>query len=163
MKGNFPNPYNYDVKETEKFLVGDCFGDRTKDDVVRSHTAIVSRATHGSTWLAAFKRKEYLHMEAEVGEMQVHAHMDFCCRLPIFRSLSITMLKDVVEHMSVAEFHRGDTIFQQGAESGTIYFIIEGSVELVKEVQSEAPKLLSLAENALTATLPKDDSKSNVG
>eukprot|EP00959_Pyramimonas_sp_CCMP1952_P401339 8409390-Pyramimonas_sp.AAC.1 len=94
---------------------------------VRSHTAIVSRKELGCTWLATFNRGEFLHMDAEVTEAQVHAHMDFCCRIPIFRALTYKALKDVVEHMTMVEYRRGDQIFNQGTESNTIYFIVEGT------------------------------------
>ncbi len=54
--------------------------------------------------------------------------MDFCCRLPLFRKMSVQDLEEIVVHMTVQEYALGDVIFHQNAEPTTVCFVMEGTV-----------------------------------
>jgi signal-transduction protein with cAMP-binding, CBS, and nucleotidyltransferase domain len=54
--------------------------------------------------------------------------MDFCCRLPLFRKMSVQDLEEIVAHMTMQEYARGDVIFLQNTEPTTVCFVMEGTV-----------------------------------
>jgi hypothetical protein len=70
--------------------------------------------------------------------VELRASCDLACRLAVFRLISIRELLSLAEQMEVCTLPKGATVVSQGDDPYYVYFVIEGEVELVRDIGGEA-------------------------
>jgi cAMP-dependent protein kinase regulator len=65
-------------------------------------------------------------------------------RIPIFSQLSGEELLSMVEHLELKVFQRGEVIIQEGQSSGFMFAIVEGSVEVVQQLETGGERTVAL-------------------
>ncbi|KAG1673781.1 hypothetical protein FOA52_002350, partial [Chlamydomonas sp. UWO 241] len=78
---------------------------------------------------AAYRRA--MEMQTEISELQ---SVDACCRLPFLRHTPLKELFKLSRHLRRMTCLRGDAVITQGAENSSIFFLLEGDVEVVVDV-----------------------------
>jgi cAMP-dependent protein kinase regulator len=66
-------------------------------------------------------------------------------RIPVFSQLSGEELLSMLEHLEVRVFQRGEVLIQEGQSSGgSMFAIVEGSVELVQKLETGGERTVAL-------------------
>ncbi len=78
-----------------------------------------------------------------VGMTQVEQRLR---RVILFRSLSGDDLLDVAKELEGVRFKAGQTLFREGEDGATIYFIEEGRVVLLRDVNGKPSKFFTVAQ-----------------
>ena len=64
-------------------------------------------------------------------------------KVPFFTGLPSNVLNDFVSVLKVTNFKQGDYVFSEGDEAKEMYFIIQGSVKILKKTYKGSTKLLA--------------------
>ncbi|EKE04215.1 MAG: hypothetical protein ACD_20C00097G0032 [uncultured bacterium] len=63
-------------------------------------------------------------------------------KISFFDGLSSNVLEDFTKILNVCRYKKGDYVFTEGSDATEMYFIMEGSVNVVKKTYKGAKKLL---------------------
>ncbi len=62
---------------------------------------------------------------------------DFLIHFPFFDRLSIDELDLVANHIHIIELDPGDVLFKEGDKGDSVFFIVEGELDVIKEPRSK--------------------------
>jgi CRP-like cAMP-binding protein len=85
--------------------------------------------------------------ESKVGK----AATNFLANFPFFETLTSEELLVVVEHINFVEIEPGEILFKEGEDADSVYFVIEGELDVIKESVGERAG----SEPVLISTLSK--------
>eukprot|EP00976_Prorocentrum_cordatum_P041824 848052-Prorocentrum_minimum.AAC.1 len=86
--------------------------------------------------LAVVNREDFLRLLVDPVEQVKKDKLDFMCRLAPFQGIAPMDLVDLVEVMYIKKFGQGEELITEGHPAYSLYFILDGKVKLLKDVDS---------------------------
>lgn len=95
--------------------------------------------------------------------MEVKRKMDFLCRQPAFAGLSFMEMREIEHMLLPVAFTAGDELFVQGQKADKTYFILEGSVQVCRDVDNSVLGFSEMFKRARIGFLGPFDFVGEVG
>jgi CRP-like cAMP-binding protein len=96
----------------------------------------------------------------------LHEAISGCLRgIPIFEDLGASELALITTHMHVTRIDPGNFVFKEGDPGDSVYFVVDGTLDVVKNNDKGAPKMIakltngnSIGEMAVVGKVPRSAS-----
>jgi len=89
-------------------------------------------------------------------------NLEFLSRLPLFQALSLDEISILDQYLGLLELARGDTVFDEGDNSGFVCFVVNGELEVSKKSAAGESSVITklgtgqaIGEMALIDELPR--------
>ncbi|KAK3272958.1 hypothetical protein CYMTET_18776, partial [Cymbomonas tetramitiformis] len=133
----YKNEKDADASHIASIQTGGSFGDPGGpflENYTRQAT-VISGDPKGPVWLLTCLRADHRNALQDLHSRDSKTKVDFCCRLPVFRKVPLSIVGEMSNHMVSTNFAANHTIFKQGTEGPThIYLVISGKVDLMRKV-----------------------------
>ncbi|GAX73443.1 hypothetical protein CEUSTIGMA_g895.t1 [Chlamydomonas eustigma] len=150
----------------DEFGPGDSFSGRDMDcqhdaSLVMTHMPIMPHKVQGAvtqsntmTALLVISQAVFRQAMTLQLELSVTKAVDVCCRLPFLRHTPLKEMFKLSKYLDMVKMKIGDVVLSQGRDNSSVFLLVEGEVELVVDVPSNADHntLMALFSKLASAT-----------